>query len=195
MSHRKKPQCAVIMPDGQRKEYTKDDLMDYIDDVVEDNIFHGRKWAYSQESEDIYAQAAAEYRKSIQDAFHPGVFVEFQWDARKKLPVSPTYSWDSYDQWDRENWEGHKSKVVHGTAGKKVTVKKVSYTLTSDISYPPNPTITISQPIARACRTDCPAETYTIFWDGMDKAGLAEWIAAADINNRIYAVERANEKG
>lgn len=104
MSHRRMPQCAVIMPDGQRKEYTKDDLMDYIDIIIEDNLFRGRKWGYSEESRAMYSRAAAEYRKSIDEAFLPGTFIEFRWDVKTALPVSPTYSWGSYyHQWEREN--------------------------------------------------------------------------------------------
>lgn len=97
----KAQECVVIMPDGARKAYTKDELLSYIDSIVDDNLFHARKWGYGEACKERYRTAAAAYRETIVEAFAPSVSPEFQWDAATALPVSPAFSWDEYREQER----------------------------------------------------------------------------------------------
>lgn len=156
MSDRKKtrarsPECAVIKPDGQRTEYTKGELLDYIDSIIDDNLFHAAKYGYAESYSERYRKAAAEYKDSIAAAFTSGAFTEFQWDSETGLPASPAFSWDEYRKQEKAAPE-EKRMVLHGTAGTVVRFKRVMYTLTCDISFPPNPSICYAYPIGRTQR-------------------------------------------
>ena len=136
----KSPKCVVIMPDGQRTEYTKWELLDFIDSIIDDNLFRAAKYGYAESYSERYRKAAAEYKDSIAAAFTPGAFTEFQWDSETGLPASPAFSWDEYRKQEKAAPE-EKRMVLHGTAGTVVRFKRVMYTLTCDIGFPPNPSI------------------------------------------------------
>lgn len=181
------PECAVIKPDGQRTEYTKDELLDYIDSIIDDNLFHFRKYGYADTYQERYRKAAAEYKDSIAAAFTPGSFPEFQWDSETGLPASPAFSWDEYQKQEKAAPE-EKRMVLHGTTGTVVRFKRVMYTLTCDISFPPNPSICYAYPMAKAYRTHKPDEYFNIVWWKMDKKELYQWVENGDLNADIYAV-------
>ncbi len=181
------PECAVIKPDGQRKEYTKGELLDYIDSIIDDNLFHFRKYGYADTYQERYRKTALEYKNSIAAAFTPGAFPEFQWDSETGLPASPAFSWDEYQKQEKAAPE-EKRMVLHGTAGKVVRFKRVMYTLTCDISFPPNPSICYVYPTAKAYRTHKPDEFFNIVWWKMDKKELYQWVENGDLNADIYMV-------
>lgn len=192
MSDRKKtrarsPECAVIKPDGQRTEYTKEELLDYIDSIIDDNLFHAAKYGYAETYLERYRKAAEEYKDSIAAAFTPGAFTEFQWDSETGLPASPVFSWDEYRKQEQAA-PGEKRMVLHGTAGTVVRFKRVMYTLTCDISFPPNPSICYAYPMAKAYRTHKPDECFNIVWRRMDKKELYQWVENGDFNADIYMV-------
>lgn len=192
MSNRKKnrvcpPGCAVIKPDGQRKEYTKDELLDYIDSIIDDNLFHAAKYGYAETYLERYRKAAEEYKDSINAAFTPGAFTEFQWDSETGLPASPAFSWGEYRKQEKAAPE-EKRMALHGTAGTVVRFKRVMYTLTCDISFPPNPSICYAYPMATAYRTHKPEERFNIVWSRMDKKELYQWVENGDFNEDIYMV-------
>lgn len=183
----KSPECAVIKPDGQRTEYTKGELLDYIDSIIDDNLFHAAKYGYAESYSERYRKAAAEYKDSIAAAFTPGAFTEFQWDSETGLPASPAFSWDEYRKQEKAAPE-EKRMVLHGTAGTVVRFKRVMYTLTCDISFPPNPSICYAYPTAKAYRTHKPDENFNIVWWKMDKKELYQWVENGDLDADIYMV-------
>lgn len=187
------PECAVIKPDGRRKEYTKRELLDYIDLIIDDNLFHAAKYGYAETYLERYRKAAAEYKDSIKAAFMPGTFPEFQWDSEADLPASPAFSWDEYQKQEKADPE-EKRMVLHGTAGTVVRFKRVMYTLTCDISFPPNPSICYAYPMATAYRTHKPEERFNIVWGKMDKKELYQWVENGDFNADIYAVMPDDDK-
>ena len=78
--------------------------------------------------------------------------------------------------------------ALHGTAGTVVRFKRVMYTLTCDISFPPNPSICYAYPMATAYRTHKPEERFNIVWSRMDKKELYQWVENGDFNEDIYMV-------
>lgn len=86
------PKLITVIKNGERITVRKKDLMEYVDDTVEDNIFYGYKTQRSEEEIDQYEEEAVRYKKALRAAMNAGI-TEFEWDAPKDLPAVDGFVW------------------------------------------------------------------------------------------------------
>lgn len=87
-------ECNVIaiQKDGRRTTTRKKDLLDYVDEIVRDNVFYGIKTGCPKSTIAQYKEQAMQYKKALMAAIRSGV-TDFAWDKECDLPAVPGFEW------------------------------------------------------------------------------------------------------